>query len=74
MFYSGSQFPQWRGNIFLASLAGQALWRISVQGDKEVGRERLFAELNERLRDVQQGPDGYIYLLSDSGKLIRIEK
>jgi glucose/arabinose dehydrogenase len=53
-------------------LAGTALWRVELRGNVEVARERLFAELGERIRDVVQGPDGYIYLLTDGGKPIQI--
>ena len=71
-FYTGVGFPQWQGDVFLGALVGTALWRIELSGDQEVSRERLFFEPNERIRDVKQGPDGWIYLLTDSGKLIQI--
>ncbi len=74
MFYSGSGFPQWQGHAFMGALAGKALWRIELNGNVEVSRERLFAGLGERIRDVEQGPDGWIYLLTDSGKLMRIDE
>jgi len=74
IFYTGAVFPEWEDNIFLGALAGKALWRVKLEGNKEVERERLFAGLGERIRDVEQGPDGYIYLLTDSGKLIQINK
>jgi glucose/arabinose dehydrogenase len=73
IFYTGSGFSQWQGNIFVGALAGTALWRIQLNGDTVVSRESLFSELGERIRDVEQGPDGWIYLITDSGKLIRIE-
>lgn len=72
VFYTGSGFPQWQGNAFMGALAGTALWRVVLDGNTEVSRERLFSELGERIRDVEQGPDGWIYLLTDSGKLIQI--
>jgi glucose/arabinose dehydrogenase len=72
IFYTGNGFPQWRGHVFMGALAGLALWRIELNGNTEVARERLFADLAERIRDVEQGPDGWIYLLTDSGKLIQI--
>jgi glucose/arabinose dehydrogenase len=71
-FYTGSGFPQWQGNIFIGALAGTALWRIELNGNTVVTREGLFSELGERIRDVEQGTDGWIYLLTDSGKLIQI--
>ncbi|TCJ13444.1 PQQ-dependent sugar dehydrogenase [Parasulfuritortus cantonensis] len=72
IFYTGGGFPQWRGQIFVGALAGKALWRVQLAGGREVGRERLLANLGERIRDVSQGPDGWIYLLTDSGKLIQV--
>lgn len=74
MFYTGDKFPEWQGNAFFGALAGQALWRVALNGNAEASRERLFASLGERIRSVHQGPDGWIYLLADSGKLIRIER
>ena len=74
MFYTGDKFPEWQGNAFLGALAGVALWRVVLSGNAESSRERLFASLGERIRCVRQGPDGWIYLLTDSGKLIRIER
>jgi glucose/arabinose dehydrogenase len=72
IFYTGSGFPQWEGNVFIGALAGTALWRVELSGNTEVSREPLFSYLGERIRDVEQGPDGWIYLLTDSGKLIQI--
>ena len=74
IFYTGTKFPQWRGHLFFGALAGTALWRVQLDaaGRREVGREKLFASLAERIRDVAQGPDGYLYLLTDSGKLIQV--
>ena len=74
LFYTGPEFPKWRNHILMGSLAGTALWRIQFDGDKEVKRERLLGELGERIRDVEQGPDGLVYLLTDSGKLLRISR
>ena len=72
LFYTGSGFPRWKGNAFLGALAGTALWRVELDGDREVARERLLSELGERIRDVRQGPDGWIYLLTDGGKLLQL--
>ncbi len=73
-FYTGSLFPQWQGNLFLGALAGQALIRLELDGDKVVHEERLLGELGQRVRDVRQGPDGALYVLTDEddGKLLRI--
>ena len=72
IFYTGAGFPQWHGNLIVGALVGTALWRVEINEDQEVLRERLFFETNERIRDVGQGPDGWIYLLTDSGKLVQI--
>jgi glucose/arabinose dehydrogenase len=72
IFYTGSGFPSWQGDVFIGALAGTALWRVELSGDTEVMRDAVFSELGERIRDVEQGPDGWIYMLTDSGKLIQI--
>jgi aldose sugar dehydrogenase len=74
MFYSGDKFPEWKGQAFVGALAGQALWRLQLSDGRETARERMLADLGERIRDVRQGPDGWIYLLTDSGKLLRLER
>jgi len=76
-FYTGSGFPEWQGHAFLGALAGTALWRVELSGNTEVAREMIRGpsnSLNERIRDVSQGPDGWIYVLTDSGKLIRVSR
>ncbi len=74
MFYTGEAFPQWHGNLFVGSLKFGNLVRLELDGDRIVHEERLLNFEFGRIRDVIQGPDGFIYLLSDSrnGKLIRI--
>jgi glucose/arabinose dehydrogenase len=72
IFYSGPAFPKWQGHVLMGALAGTALWRVQYTGEKEVRRERLLADLGERIRNVEQGPDGMVYLLTDSGKLLMI--
>ena len=74
-FYDGEAFPNWRGSLFLGALSGEALVRLTLDGDLVVGEERLLEELGERIRDVRQGPDGLLYLLTDSsdGRLLRLE-
>ncbi len=73
LFYTGHTFPKWRNHVLMGSLAGTALWRIEFDGGLEVRRERLLADLGERIRDLEQGPDGLVYLITDSGKLLRLE-
>jgi len=75
-FYTGSAFPQWQGDLFVGSLKFQQLVRLELDGEKVVAEERLLkAEVGERIRDVVQGPDGLLYLLTDSdnGKIIRLQ-
>jgi glucose/arabinose dehydrogenase len=74
-FYTGDEFPKWKGNLFVGALAGQLLVRITLDGDKVKAQERLFEGKLGRIRDVRQGPDGNLYILNDasSAELIRIE-
>ena len=72
VFYSGRRFPQWKGDALMGALAGTAVWRVRLDGNREVARERLFGDLKERVRDIREGPEGYLYLVTDSGKLIQI--
>lgn len=74
-FYTGERFPGWRDNLFIGSLKFGLLVRLEVTSDKVVHEERLFEDLGERIRDVRQGPDGLLYLLTDSpeGRILRIE-
>jgi glucose/arabinose dehydrogenase len=78
VFCKSAQFPQWDGNVLLGALAGTALWRVALGGSgdavREVGRERLLGDLGQRLRCVKQGPDGWFYLLTDSGRLLRLSR
>jgi len=73
-FYTGALFPAWRGSLFTGALAGQMLVRLSLKGQAVTGEERLLQNLNERIRDVRQGPDGALYLLTDSsaGRILRV--
>jgi glucose/arabinose dehydrogenase len=71
-FYTGSPFAAWRGNLFVGALAGQLLARLELDGEKVVKEERL--DLRERVRDVRQGPDGALWLATDSsaGRILRL--
>ena len=75
-FYTGDGIAEWKGNLFVGALAGTALWRLVLDGNTVVSRERLYASRGERIRDVRQGPDGWLYLLTDgpNGKLLRIQR
>ncbi len=74
-FYTANNFPNWKGNLFVGALAKQTLVRLTLNGDKVVSEERMFDGKLGRIRDVRQGPDGNLYLLTDApnGELIRIE-
>src|SRR5438552_2114428 len=73
-FYTGDLFPAWRGNLFIGALAGQALVRLELDGETVGREERLLQELRERIRDVRQGPDGAVWLLTDhpDGRILRL--
>ncbi|MCC6072339.1 PQQ-dependent sugar dehydrogenase [Massilia sp. GCM10020059] len=73
-YYTGKHFPQWRGSLFSGGLAALDVRRVAIDKDGNVtAQERL--EIGKRVRDVKQGPDGYLYLLTDAadGQLLRIE-
>jgi glucose/arabinose dehydrogenase len=74
-FYSGRAFPDWRGDLLVGSLRPGALVRLRIAEGRVTQEERYLAELGERIRDVREGPDGAIYLLTDSsrGRLLRVE-
>jgi glucose/arabinose dehydrogenase len=74
-FYTGTRFPAWKGSLFVGGLAGQQVSRVVFSPRGPIGREPLFAELKQRIRDVRQGPDGLLYLLVDAaqGGILRIE-
>ncbi len=65
MFYTGDRFPEWRGNLFVGGMAGQQLVRLTLDGQRVTGREDLVPQRG-RIRDVRQGPDGLIYLVTDN--------
>ncbi|MDH5539532.1 MAG: PQQ-dependent sugar dehydrogenase [Rhizobacter sp.] len=69
-FYTGAMFPEWQGNLFMGALAGQALWRLTLNGNSVASREALFP--GARVRDVRQGPDGALYMLTD--RIVRIAR
>jgi len=74
-FYTGTVFPSWRGNLFVGALRGQMLVRLTLEGEEIVAEERLLQNQVGRIRDVRQGSDGFIYLLTDdrNGSLLRLE-
>jgi glucose/arabinose dehydrogenase len=64
-FYDADRFKPWQHNVFIGALASQELIRLQFDGGKVVHEERLLGELKARIRDVRQGPDGYLYVLTD---------
>ena len=79
LFHTGDRFPDWRGDLFVGALAGEHLVRLVLDGDRVVAEERLLVERGARIRDVRQGPDGALYLLtsvrgpaSGSAALLRV--
>lgn len=69
MFYTGDLFPAWKGNLFIGAMAGQHLVRLVLNGERVVSEEKLLTERRQRIREVRQGPDGAIYLLSGADLL-----
>jgi glucose/arabinose dehydrogenase len=67
-FYTGDAFPAWQGNLFVGSLKDQLLVRLVLANDRVIGEEHLLADRSERVRDVRQGPDGALYLVTDQEK------
>ena len=74
-FYDGDKFPAWQDNLFVGSLKFQLLVRLELDGTRIVNEQRLLKNKLGRIRDVETGPDGFIYLLTDQqdGKLVRLE-
>lgn len=72
-FFTGDKPAHWRGSLFVGAREGTGLWRIQFDGKREVGRERLLEDRNERIVDVRMGPDGYLYVLTlPSGGILRV--
>jgi glucose/arabinose dehydrogenase len=74
-FYTGDKFPGWKGDLFVGALKDQMLVRLKLEGEKVLREERLLRGVLGRIRDVRDGPDGYLYLVTDSsdGVLARLE-
>ncbi len=77
VFYTGDLFPAWKGSVFIGGLASTNLVRLAMDGDKVTGEERLLTDLQpkrERIRDVRQGPEGALYVLTDDpqGRVLKI--
>jgi glucose/arabinose dehydrogenase len=72
--YTGDAFPTWRGSVFIGGLASKRLVRLVMKDDRVVGEEHLLTDRGRRVRDVRQGPDGLLYVVTDegNGELLRI--
>ena len=75
LFYTGNAYPGWKGSIFVGSLQPGALVRLTMQNGRITREERYLGDLDERIRDVEQGPDGLLYVVTDSpnGTVLRLE-
>ena len=74
-FYTGDLFPAWTGSLLVGALKDQMLVRLTLDGEKVTGEERLLQGLRERIRDVRTGPDGAIYLVTDNsaGRVLKVK-
>ncbi|MGZ5444977.1 MAG: PQQ-dependent sugar dehydrogenase [Thermoanaerobaculia bacterium] len=72
--YTGNAFPEWRGSLFIGALREQRLVRLTLENDRVTGEEHLLADRGQRIRDVRQGPDGLLYVVTDEddGELWKI--
>ncbi|MFT7043046.1 MAG: glucose/arabinose dehydrogenase [Candidatus Azotimanducaceae bacterium] len=73
-FYDGDAFPEWQGDLFVGALVNNDVRRLDMVDGKVNAEEILFSEIDERIRDIRMGPDGFLYILTDSaaGKIIRV--
>ena len=74
-FYTGDRYPHWRGDLFVGALKDRMLVRLRLDGDKVVSEERFLKNVLGRIRGVFQGPDGFLYVLTDerNGVMARLE-
>lgn len=74
-FYEHSRFPDWQGSLFIGALADRSLIRLTLDGTDVIAEERLLHDRGDRIRDVRQGPDGFVYVLTDAprGALLRLQ-
>jgi glucose/arabinose dehydrogenase len=73
-FLTSERYPGWQGSLFVGALRARLLVRLQLDGRKVVAEERLLKDFGERIRDVRQGPDGWLYVLTDSddGRVVRL--
>jgi glucose/arabinose dehydrogenase len=74
VFVTSDRYPAWKGQLLMGTLRAQTLVLLTLDGDKVTGETRLFENLGKRIRDVRQGPDGFVYLLTDgnNGEVLRL--
>ena len=74
-FLTSDKYPGWKGSLFIGALRGEALLRLALDGRKIIAEERLLTDQHWRIRDVRQGPDGLLYIVTDSadGQIVRLE-
>ncbi len=75
-FLTSDRYPGWKGSLFIGTLRAQVLIRLTLDGNRIVGEERLLEDLKARIRDLRQGPDGWLYVLTDgaNGQVLRLER
>jgi glucose/arabinose dehydrogenase len=73
-FYNGKLFPEWQGDLFVSEMVGRALVRLVMNGERVIAEERLLTDLNTRIRGVNEGSDGALYVMTDGngGKILRL--
>jgi aldose sugar dehydrogenase len=72
MFYTGSGFPEWQGNLLVGGMTDTSIWRLTLNGNTVTAREKIYD--GERVRCIRQGPDGWIYFITDNGWIYRIDR
>jgi aldose sugar dehydrogenase len=74
IFYTGDVYSGWKGNLLIGSMTPGGLVRLTMDNGRVVREDRYLGDLKERIRDVQQGPDGYVYVITDSadGRILRV--
>jgi glucose/arabinose dehydrogenase len=75
-FLTSARYPGWQGSLFMGTLRGMQLVRLTLDGNQVTGEERLLQDLKQRIRDVRQGPDGWLYIVTegDNGQVLRLER
>jgi glucose/arabinose dehydrogenase len=73
-FYTGDAFPAWKGSVFIGGMKDTKLVRLTLENDRVTGEEHLLQQRGQRVRDVRQGPDGALYIVTDqsNGELWKI--